>query len=151
MFLGILSLIKINEVISMAIGFKIDFLSYQANHRDLFHSFCSTISYYLEPTGWGTEFPYLLIHFYNGKLDWIDVLKLIGELKDIRERLKYIQTTDIILDIEDLSEGELLRKRECSNYCDLLNSFRVNDGRNLFDVLLTTLENSLIETDKEIA
>lgn len=67
----------------MAVGFKIDFLFYQVGHGDLLHAFFSTISYHLEPEGWGTRYPYLLQHLYKGQLAWSDAASALKELDAI--------------------------------------------------------------------
>lgn len=72
----------------MGVGFKVKYYWFQVGHSDFLHSFFSTISYHLEPYGWGTKYPYLMKELYNGKLDDKYVMAAIMELEEIRERLK---------------------------------------------------------------
>ena len=48
----------------MAVGFFFDCFYYEVGHVDFLHSFFSTISYHLEPNGWGTKYPKLLNDLY---------------------------------------------------------------------------------------
>lgn len=136
----------------MAVGFKIDFLFYQIGHGDFLHSFFSTISYHLEPDGWGTKYPYLLKHLYNGKLFWSDVPKAMKEVEEIRSRLEQFNPKDVVWDIEDLSKKPPWGDKISNDITNLSNYFVTSDGRDLFDVLLKALQDSLSEkTDIEIA
>lgn len=135
----------------MAVGFKVDFLFYQIGHGDFLHSFFSTISYRLEPDGWGTKYPYLLKHLYDGRLDWSDAPKAIKELEEVRSRLKQLTPQDVIWDIEDLSKRPPWGGTISSDITNLSNYFVTSDGRDLFGVLLKALQDSLSEkTDIEI-
>jgi hypothetical protein len=88
----------------LAVGFRIDFLWYQVGHGDFLHSFFSTISYHLEPKGWGSRYPYLMKHLYQGKLSWKDVPKAIEEVKNIRTELEKVAPDKVVWDIEDLCD-----------------------------------------------
>ena len=135
----------------MAVGFKIDFLFYQIGHGDFLHSFFSTISYHLESEGWGTKYPYLLKHLYNGRLAWSDVPNAKKELEEVRSRLEYFEPKDIVWDIDDLSKTPPWGDNISSDITNLSNYFLTSDGRDLFDVLLKALQDSLSEkTDIEI-
>ena len=136
----------------MAVGFKVEFLFYQVGHGDFLHSFFSTISYHLEPEGWGTKFPFLLKYLYNGKLVWSDVPKAINELEEVRSRLANFEPKDVVWDIEDLSKRPPWGNNISSDITNLSNYFVTSDGSDLFDVLLRALQDSLSEkTDIEIA
>lgn len=47
----------------MGISFIVGNISYEIGHPDFFHSFFSTISYHLEPNGWGSKYPILMKNF----------------------------------------------------------------------------------------
>lgn len=135
----------------MAVGFKVDFLIYQVGNGDFLHSFFSTISYHLEPDGWGTKFPYLVKHLYNGKLAWIEVPKAIKELEEIRLKLKSFSPNDVVWDIDDLSKRPPWGDNISSDITNLSNYFVTSDGRDLINVLLRALQDSLSEkTDIEV-
>jgi hypothetical protein len=136
----------------MAVGFKIDFLFYQVGHGDFLHAFFSTISYHLEPEGWGTKYPYLLKQLYNGRLAWSDVPNAIKELEEVRSRLEQFKPKDVVWDIEDLSKRPPWGDNISSDITNLSNYFVTSDGRDLFGVLLKALQDSLSEkTDIELA
>lgn len=135
----------------MAVGFRIDFLWYQIGHGDFLHSFFSTISYHLESHGWGNKYPYLLNNLYQGKLRWEDAQKAIEEVESIREELKKYPPDKVIWDIEDLSKQPPWESNISPDITNLSNYFVTSDGRDLFDVLLMALQDSISEkTDLEI-
>ncbi|WP_289891273.1 immunity 70 family protein [Virgibacillus pantothenticus] len=136
----------------MAVGFRIDFLLYQIGHGDFLHSFFSTISFHLEPEGWGTKYPYLLKKLYQGKLSWKDAPKALEELNTIQKQLKHYGPDKVIWDIEDLSKQPPWKDNISSEITDLSNYFVTSDGRDLIEVLKRALRDSINEKiDLEIA
>lgn len=136
----------------MAVGFRIDFLWYQVGHGDFLHSFFSTISYHLEPDGWGTRYPYLLKKLYQGKLSWEDAPKALEEVKSIQTQLKKYTPDKVIWDIDDLSKQPPWKENISSEITDLSNYFVTSDGRDLIEILKKALQDSIDEqTDIEIA
>jgi hypothetical protein len=135
----------------MAVGFRIDFLFYQVGHGDFLHSFFSTVSYHLEPNGWGTEYPYLLKQLYNGKLAWTNVPDVINELREIRSKLSKLKPNEVIWDFDDLNKRPPWGENISKDITDLSNYFVTSDGRDLFEVLFKALDDSVTEkTDIEI-
>lgn len=136
----------------MAVGFKIDFLFYQVGHGDFLHSFFSTISYHLEPEGWGTKYPNLLKKLYNGRLPWSDVPLALSELEEIQARLERFEPKDVVWDIDDLGKRPPWGDNISADITNLSNYFITSDGRDLFEVLRKALRDSISEkTDIEIA
>lgn len=129
----------------MAVGFKVDFLFYQVGHGAFLHSFFSTISYHLEPEGWGTRYPYLLQHLYNGRLAWSDAMNAIKELEEVRSKLAKFQPKEVVWGIEDLGKRPPWGDNISSDITNLSEYFLTSDGRNLFDVLTKALHDSLSE------
>jgi 2,3-bisphosphoglycerate-dependent phosphoglycerate mutase len=135
----------------MAVGFKIDFLWYQIGHGDFLHSFFSTISYHLEPSGWGTRYPYLMKHLYRGKLSWQDVPKAVEEVLEIRSKLEHFSPDKVVWDIEDFSKQPPWGNNISPTITNLANYFVTSDGRDLFEVLLMALQDAWEEKiDMEI-
>lgn len=126
----------------MAVGFKVDCFWYQVGHGDFLHSFFSTISYHLEPDGWGSKYPFLIEHLYNGKLSYEYVQKAIDEVNEIRRKLAEYKPSEVIWDIEDLKKQPPWGDKISSHITSLANYFVTSDGRDLFEVLLSALENS---------
>lgn len=136
----------------MSVRYTIDSLFYQVGHgNDFLHSFFSTISYHLEPNGWGTKYPYLLKHLYNGKLAWSDVPKVIVELEEIYTKFERYEPTSVVWDIETLNKRPPWVEKLSTDIKSLSNCFVTSEGRNLFDVLFNALYSSLNETDLECA
>ncbi|AIF51855.1 immunity 70 family protein [Pelosinus sp. UFO1] len=126
----------------MSVGFKIDFLRYEIGHGDFLHSFFSTISYHLEPEGWGTKYPYLLNHLYNGKLCVTDVAKAVTELEEVRSKLTHFSPNEVIWDIENLNKKPPWGTNISGDITNLSNYFVTSDGRDLFDVIFVTFKDS---------
>lgn len=136
----------------MPVRFAIDSLFYQVGHgKDFLHSFFSTISYHLEPSGWGTRYPYLLNHLYNGKLNWNNVPNVITELEEIHSELERFEPTSVIWDIENINVKPPWFEKLNSDIKNLANCFVTSEGRNLFEVMLNALHNSIFESDLETA
>jgi hypothetical protein len=88
----------------LAVGFKVHFLWYPIGTGSFLHSFFSTISYHLEPEGWGRKYPYLMKDLYNGKIDKSLLPKLLKEINEIQSLLKNYSLDKVVWDIEDLSK-----------------------------------------------
>lgn len=135
----------------MAIGFRIDFLWYQVGTADFLHAFFSTISYNLESNKWGSKYTYLMNELYQGKLSWENADKAIKELIDIRNELKKFKPSQVVWDIEDISKQPPWGDNISSEITDLSTYFVTSDGRDLIEVVLMALNDSICEkTDIEI-
>lgn len=127
------------------VGLRIDFLWYQIGTSDFLHSFFSTISYNLEGGNWGSKYPFLMNELYQGKLSWQNAKKVIDELKEIRFELKKLSPEYVIWDIEDISKQPPWEKNISSDITDLSNYFITSDGRDLIDIILMALNDSISE------
>jgi len=135
----------------LAVGFKIDFLWYQVGHGDFLHSFFSTISYHLEPNGWGSRYPYLMNELYQGKLSWKVIPKALTEVEEVRSKLKIFTPDKVVWDIEDTSKQPPWGQNISSTITTLANYFVTSDGRDLFEVLIMALKDAEYEkVDVEI-
>lgn len=136
----------------MAVGFRVDFLWYPVGHGDFVHAFFSTVSYHLELNGWGSNYPLLMNHLYQGKLNWNDVPQAIQEVQDIREKLKAYTPDQVIWDLEDVTKQPPWKNDIAPTITNLSNYFVTSDGRDMFDVLLAALQDATDEKiDLEIA
>jgi len=135
----------------MAVFFKVDSSLYTVGHGDFLHSFFSTISYRLEPNGWGTKYPYLIEKLYGGELAWVEVPEAINELNQIQEGLARFGPEEVIWDIEDLNKRPPWGDNISADITNLSNYFITSNGKDLFSVLLNALNESLsTRTDIEI-
>lgn len=135
----------------MAVGLKIDFLWYQIGTPDFLHSFFSTISYNLEDSKWGSKYPILMNELYQGKLSWKNANKAIEELNLIRKELKRFSPDYVVWDIDDISKLPPWGKNISSDITDLSNYFVTSDGRDLIEIIIMALNDSISEkTDVEI-
>jgi hypothetical protein len=129
----------------MTTGFSVDFLWYPVGTDEFLHSFFSTISYHLEPEGWGTRFPYLMNHLYQGKLRWSDVPKAMKEVEEVRKLLENFKPSDVVWDIDNLEKKPPWGDNISSDITSLANYFVTSSGEDLFDVLIKALKNSYSE------
>lgn len=132
----------------MAVGFRIDFLWYQIGHGDFLHSFFSTICYRLEDGQWGEKYPYLMNKLYQGNLDWEDVKYAKKELEDVEGKLKNLDPSKVIWDVEDLEKQPPWGKNISEDITDLSNYFVTSDGRDLISVIFKMFEESETERQK---
>ena len=132
----------------MAVGFSVDFLWYQVGHADFLHSFFSTICYHLEDKQWGARYPYLMRNLYQGSLEWQDIRCAKKELMEIRERLRNVDPSKVVWDIDDLTKRPPWGDNISKEITDLSNYFVTSDGRDLISVLFTVFEDAENERER---
>lgn len=126
----------------MGVSFQVGNKFYEVGSASFLHSFFSTISYHLEPQGWGTRYPSLLKHLYNGTMSWTDAGNAIEELKEVQVKLSDYPPRDVVWDIEDLSKKPPWGENISSDITSLANYFVTSDGNDLINVLLMAIRNS---------
>lgn len=102
---------------------------------DFVHSFFSTISYHLEPDGWGTRYPVLMNALYQGQLSAEDAGAALEELADVQMRLNQFPPSDVVWDIDDLAATPPWGRNISSDITSLGNYFVTSSGSDLIDVL----------------
>lgn len=132
----------IKRGVKMAVGFKVKHYWYKVGQGDFLYSFFSTISYRLEPNGWGSKYPYLLKHLYNGKIRSEDVSKAIDEAKEVQLELAKLKPSEVVWDIGDLTKQPPWVANISSHISSLANYFVTSDGRDLFEVLFKAFEDA---------
>jgi hypothetical protein len=123
----------------VAVGFKVGSIIDEIGSQDFLHAFFSTISFHLEPDGWGTEYPELMQELYQGGLTSDKASKVLNDVLEIREALRKIQPEKVIWDIEDLSAKPPWGKTISGDITDLSTYFVTSTGRDVFDVLIECL------------
>ncbi|SDQ07349.1 immunity 70 family protein [Virgibacillus salinus] len=131
----------------MGIGINVGDFYYEIGSGDFFHSFFSTISYHLEPEGWGTKYPFLMNEFYQGSLKWDLSTKVIEELKDAHRRLQNYKPSQVVWDIEDTSLQPPWGDNISSDITSLANYFVTSDGEDLIEVLYNAFQTSYNEKE----
>jgi 2,3-bisphosphoglycerate-dependent phosphoglycerate mutase len=129
----------------MPVFLVVDCFCYEIGSSDFLHSFFSTISYHLEPNGWGTKYPYLMNGLYQGNLNWSQASNAIKEAKEIRQELSGYNPSQVIWDIEDLESKQPWREHVSDRITSLANYFVTSDGEDLFEVLYKALYCSIEE------
>src|SRR5258708_17315202 len=85
----------------MVLGFAVGDVAFEVGSSDFLKGFFSTISHYLEPQGWGTKYPELMLHLYQGQLDAHYATKVLRDLDEIQHALRPIRPVKIIWDIQN--------------------------------------------------
>lgn len=124
----------------MAVSFKVGNHYREVGSGDFLHSFFSTISFHLEPNGWGSRFPELMNELYQGQLASAKADKVLTDVLTIREELKAFPPERVVWDIEDISLAPPWGNNISDRITDLSNYYVTNDGKDLFDVLIASLE-----------
>lgn len=125
----------------MSVGFKVGNIIDEVGTPDFLHAFFSTISYHLDPQGWGTRYPALMLDLYQeGRLDSSRSAEALEEALEIRERLKSFSPDQVVWDIENLEAIPPWGKDISSDITDLSNYFVTSTGRDLFEILIECLE-----------
>lgn len=125
------------------VGLKVGSIVDEIGTQDFLHAFFSSISYYLEPDGWGTRFSELMNDFYQGKLNFADSIKVLKDIKIIREELRKYDPDKIIWDIEDNSKSPPWGNNISKDIKDLSNYFVTSTGKDLFEVIIECLNDSI--------
>ena len=132
--------------VKMAVGIKVGSIIDEIGTSDFFHSFFSTISYHLENSKWGKNYPYLMNKFYQGRISPEEAISVIDELKMIQKKLKGYKPDKVIWDIENLSKKPPWGKNISSDISSLANYFVTSTGKDLFEVLFEVFNASIDES-----
>lgn len=127
----------------MAIGLSVGEQYYSIGGSDFYHAFFSTISYYLEPGGWGTKYPLLTKDLYQGKLSYDKSKEVRRILLEVKELLKVFPPEKVIWNIDDLSQKPPWGDNIVPDITNLSNYFVTDEGEDLFEVLDSAIEYSI--------
>lgn len=117
----------------MAVGLLLGGHSwYQIGSGDFLHCFFSTVSYRLEPNGWGSKYPILMNKLYHEALEQEDIAGLLEEVRSIHKELEQFSPEDIVWDIEDLSKQPPWGTNIDPSVTSLANYFVTSNGADLF-------------------
>jgi 2,3-bisphosphoglycerate-dependent phosphoglycerate mutase len=119
----------------MTVGFRVGSVVDEIGTHEFLHAFFSTISYHLEPHGWGTRFPEMMNELYQGRRDENKADKVLADVAKIREELKDHAPAEVVWDIENPAAQPPWRKNISPRITDLSNYFVSSTGRDVFDVL----------------
>lgn len=126
----------------MGVNFLVEKKVFNVGSASFLHCFFSTISYNLEPEGWGSRFPMLIKHLYMGQLSNENLSGLRDELHIVRAELEKLPVSRVIWDIEDprkkIPGGPLAKSVKTAA------DFFVTDvGTNLFDELEQAIDHAM--------
>ena len=126
----------------MAVGFNVGFFWYQIGTGDFLHCFFSTVAVNLENNKWGSNYPVIMNHLYQGKVEIDHIDEAISELKSIKERLADFTPDKVVWDIEDLDLLPPWGSNISSDINNLSNYFVTSEGEDFFDIFFHALEKS---------
>ncbi|MCI0605912.1 immunity 70 family protein [bacterium] len=118
----------------MGVNFVVDNKTFNVGSANFLHSFFSTISYNMEPQGWGSRFPMLIKHLYMGRLPYEKLPQLREELQNVLMELEKLPVSRVIWDIEDLAK-EIPGGPLAGNVKTAADFFITDVGTSLFDEL----------------
>lgn len=124
----------------MNVGFFYSSTWEEIGEPDLLQAFFSTISYNLEPNGWGTKYPYVLNKLYYKKLERGETEFALKELVEIREKLSSLSADKMIWNIEDLKKEVPKVYKENLKSEILSERFISVGGGNIIENLIDILE-----------
>ena len=115
----------------MRLGLRVGDDEWNVGSPDLLHAFFAATSRRLEPRGWGSRFPALMNELYQGTLSPARVETALSELLLVRRELALVpaQRTGDTGPPPAVADGAP----------DASRSFVTDEGRDLFEVLLTAL------------
>lgn len=123
----------------MAIHLRVGNRIWEVGAGDFLHAFFSTVSYHLEPGGWGSRFPVLMKSLYQGRLEAGKAGAALDELNVAQAELRSYPPSQVIWDIENLSAKPPWGDRISPAITDLSNYFVTSDGRDLIEVIRMAL------------
>lgn len=124
----------------MSIGLTIDGIFTEIGTPEILHSFFSTISFHLEPEGWGTRFPELMNGLYRGRLEPGDADKALGDARLIDQQLRALPPERVVWDIEDVARLPPWGAERPAGATSLADAHTTSTGRILMDALVELLE-----------
>ncbi len=125
----------LTNVRQVAVAFRVGNLQWEVGASGFLNAFFSTISYRLEPDGFGTRFPTLMRHLYRGSLTADLTHPALRELADARDELRAFPPEQVIWDLEDPAARPPWGSNISVEITDLANYFVTSDGRDLINVL----------------
>lgn len=126
----------------MAIGFKVKNYWYPVGTGSFLNSFFSTTAYHLEKGKWGSRFPVVMGQLYDGELQKEFIGQAIEEVKMIQEELKQFAPSQVIWNIENLSQRPPWGDDISEDITDLSNYYVTCEGEDLIGVLLAALDHA---------
>lgn len=124
----------------MTIGFQINNIFSEVGSGDFLHSFFSTISFHLEPNGWGTRFPELMNELYQGHLSPGKAQKALADALAIKRALQAIPPERVVWDIENIGAKPPWGDYVDESVTDLSNYHITSTNKVVMDLLIEMLE-----------
>lgn len=107
------------------------------------HALFSTISFNLEPDGWGSRFPSLMQKLYQGKLPVTDTKKSLEEILVVSRELSLIPKQKIVWDIENLALVPPSEYQPNHAATSLVDYFLTVTGRDLLIEIKDSIESAV--------
>ena len=122
------------------IGIHLKNIFTEVGSADFVHSFFSTISFHLEPDGWGTRFPELMNHLYQGRLEPAMAAEALAQARTCKGALQTLDPDRVVWDIDRIHLKPPWRDEIPSTVTSLANYHRTVNGLVLMDALIDILD-----------
>jgi hypothetical protein len=119
----------------MNVGIKLGSITHEIGTPSFLHAFHSTIAANLEPNGWGSRFPAIMLELYAGELPSSRAVMALAELDLIHQLLSGLPVSKIVWDYDDRSKFPPWGSKIASTITDLGNYFVTSTGRELVPLL----------------
>ena len=124
----------------MTVGLKQENIITEIGPGGLLHSLFSTIAFHLESGSWGSVYPLIMNNLYNWKLEEKDAQKALIEVKKIKEGLSQLEPSQVVWDIENLSEKAPWGDEIGEHIKNMAMFYITLNGLNLVDELVENIE-----------
>jgi hypothetical protein len=109
----------------------------------ILHALFSTIAARLEAGAWGSRFPMLMNHLYQGSLASEHARAAMSEARTIKQELSQLPPRDVVWDIEDPKADPPWGREVGDHVRHLAQYFVTSTGRNLVDEVIDNLESQI--------
>ena len=129
----------------MSVGIQVGSVVDEIGAASFFHSFFSTISVHCETRGWGSRFPALMRHLYQGHVTTQQAAQALAELRIAKEELSRLPPSKVVWDISDRTAQPPWGSNIAEDITSLATYFVSSTGRDLFALLEEALRAAVEE------
>src|SRR5687768_9436364 len=106
-------------------------------------AFFATISYRLEPDGWGSRFPITMDHLSEGRVGSGNAREALNELRIIEPELRALPKDKVIWDIQERSPRDDAFQPVNHSAANVYDYFITRSGKPILSALKEAIETSL--------
>jgi 2,3-bisphosphoglycerate-dependent phosphoglycerate mutase len=126
--------------LGVGVGIEVGETAREVGTSSFLHAFFSSVSRNLEPAGWGSRFPVLMNHLYQGRMPPELVESAIAEVSQVRKEFSGLPPRAVVWDIDDLTKQPPWGEEFAAAITSLANYFVTSNGFDLFEVIIESLQ-----------